>query len=316
MLSQLPPPPSGKSGWPWTEESEVLPPIQSNKQLWTRISIVTPSYNQGEFIEETIRSLILQNYPNFEYIIIDGGSTDKTLEIIRKYEKWIEYWVSEKDNGQSHAINKGFAKCTGEFVNWICSDDMLCKNALFYLSPFLNDNKNSLIISHGLRIDQNSNIIDEILPSVINNFENLVDIKQYWRRNNSIMQQSCFYPLKELKRFELLNVSNHYTMDYELWGRLLIADIQIVRTSVMVGLFRWYGGQKTSNQNTVTNSLITTALRLIMSNKNLSVLMKIPMVFKVVEYYGLYYYHFLRSKIGLRRRIKFLLYGNSDPLYK
>ena len=93
-------------------------------QKLPKISIVTPSFNQGQFIEQTMRSVIMQGYPNLEYIIIDGGSTDNTIEIIKKYEHYITYWVSEPDQGQYDAINKGFARSTGEIMAWLNSDDL------------------------------------------------------------------------------------------------------------------------------------------------------------------------------------------------
>jgi glycosyltransferase involved in cell wall biosynthesis len=89
-----------------------------------RITIVTPSFNQGQFIEETICSVLDQNYPNLEYIVVDGGSTDQTIEVIRKYERQLSYWVSEKDRGQVHAINKGLARATGEIFGFLNSDDL------------------------------------------------------------------------------------------------------------------------------------------------------------------------------------------------
>src|SRR5262249_42569196 len=97
---------------------------------WPRISIVTPSYNQAEFIEETIRSVLLQGYPDLEYVIIDGRSTDNSVGIIQKYEQWLTYWTSERDKGQTEAINKGFERCSGMLNNWINSDDSLRPNAL------------------------------------------------------------------------------------------------------------------------------------------------------------------------------------------
>lgn len=118
-----------KKNWPWNFNNSDLPNYDE-KCEWPKISIITPSFNQGEYIEETIRSILLQDYPNLEYIIIDGGSTDNSLEIIKKYNKWITYWISEPDNGQSDAINKGLKICTGEIFNWINSDDLLLNGSL------------------------------------------------------------------------------------------------------------------------------------------------------------------------------------------
>ena len=97
---------------------------------WPRISIVTPSYNQGQFVEETIRSVLLQGYPDLEYIIMDGGSANQSAEIITRYERWLTYWVSENDRGQSHAINKGFRRSSGAILGWLNSDDVLLPDAL------------------------------------------------------------------------------------------------------------------------------------------------------------------------------------------
>jgi len=136
-LAQLPPPLKDKTGWPWTEATD--PRLYQTRADWPTITIVTPSYNQGQFIEATIRSVLLQNYPNLEYFIMDGGSTDETVEIIKRYEPWITGWVSEPDNGQSHAINKGMKLATGQLLNWLNSDDYLVKEGLFRLAAQLNE---------------------------------------------------------------------------------------------------------------------------------------------------------------------------------
>jgi len=117
MLESLPTPPVGRSGWPWDDATPAVTLQMEDGKHWPKISIVIPSYNQGQYIEETIRSILLQGYPNLEIHIMDGGSKDMTVGIIEKYSPWLSSWVSEKDEGQSDAINKGFGRCSGEIFN-------------------------------------------------------------------------------------------------------------------------------------------------------------------------------------------------------
>jgi len=134
-LSKLPSPPPDKRGWPWTEESPQLTEKMPDGSPWPKISIVTPSLNQDQFIEETIRSVLLQGYPDLEYIIVDGGSSDDSVEIIKKYAQWLAFWVSEPDKGQSHAINKGFAHARGQVYAYLNSDDVYQPGALNTIAP-------------------------------------------------------------------------------------------------------------------------------------------------------------------------------------
>lgn len=129
-LTQLPPPPPGKRGWPWTEPPPTLAPAMPDGRPWPRISLVTPCLDSGEFLEESIRSVLLQGYSDLEYIIIDGGSQDNSVAIIKKYEPWLSHWESMPDRGQSHAINKGHARCTGKYFNWHNADDLLLPGSL------------------------------------------------------------------------------------------------------------------------------------------------------------------------------------------
>ena len=126
----LPAAPSSVHGWPWTFERPEDAGVLGQADVWPRITVVVPSYNQGQFIEETIRSVLLQKYPNLEFFVMDGGSTDNTVEILEKYDPWIAHWESQPDRGQSHAINKGWSRSTGAIVAWLNSDDTYTPGAL------------------------------------------------------------------------------------------------------------------------------------------------------------------------------------------
>ena len=160
-LSELPEPPVGRSGWPWTEGSGHQPQYDVGTRDWPKISVVTPSFNQGIFVEETIRSVLLQGYPDLEYVIIDGGSTDESVEIITKYEKWLTYWVSEPDGGQADAVNKGWAQSNGHILGWLNSDDTYAPDALFLVAHAISSDP-TVLMAYGdcAQIDRLGNHIN------------------------------------------------------------------------------------------------------------------------------------------------------------
>jgi glycosyltransferase involved in cell wall biosynthesis len=127
---------------------------------WPRVSIVTASLNQGRFIEETIRSVLLQGYPNLEYIVLDGGSSDNTVEIVKRYAAWLVHWVSEPDLGQSDAINKGFQRAKGEILAWLNADDIYCPRAVRIEVDFLNTHPDVSVVYGGASlIDRDGRIV-------------------------------------------------------------------------------------------------------------------------------------------------------------
>jgi glycosyltransferase involved in cell wall biosynthesis len=216
MLKDLPVPPPDKRGWPWTEEGPQSPDTMANgSPPWPRISIVTPSFNQAQYIEETIRSVLLQGYPDLEYIIVDGGSTDGSLEIIRKYEKWLAYWISEPDHGQSSAINEGFERSTGTIGAWLNSDDLYETQALQRAAgAFLDHREISLLYGDCTNIDETGKPFS-VSRSTAYDRDRLI---RHWP--NYIAQPAAFFLLSAFKSLGGLDASLRLVMDYDLWIRL------------------------------------------------------------------------------------------------
>jgi glycosyltransferase involved in cell wall biosynthesis len=178
-----------------------------------RISIITPSYNQGQFLEETIRSVLLQDYPAIEYIIIDGGSTDNSQAIIRKYKNKLAWFVSETDSGQADAINKGLKKATGEFVAWLNSDDIYTENAISNAVDKLKSNPNcGMVFSDVLSIDSESSIFNKMQYGDWG----IRELMQF----NIIGQPGVFMQKKALEDVGFLNPNFHYLMDHHLWLKI------------------------------------------------------------------------------------------------
>jgi len=241
-LDELPPPPTGKTGWPWTEETS--PASQSTSLGWVppRISVITPSLNQGEFIEETIRSVLLQGYPNLEYIIIDGGSEDSTLGIIRKYEAWISCWMSEQDSGQAQAINKGFRRATGDILAWLNSDDMYEMGTLFRISRVLDPESGPhVVFGNGIFID-NSGHRGGAYTGVNRPFYRKLC---YWR-GWDVPQPTVFVSRAVLDRIGMLDETLHLALDYE-WFLRAANRYEFVHLDRELARYRLYPRSKTGD---------------------------------------------------------------------
>ena len=207
--------------------------------VFPKISIITPTYNQGQFIEETIQSVISQNYPNLEYMIFDGGSTDNTIEIIKKYEKHLSYWESKPDRGQAHAINKGLEKATGEIFQWLNSDDYLEKNALFKIAEAFNDKNIDAVAGQTQYFSINKKYKIEQLRNI--NSESLM----FWNQNIVYTQPGIW-----LKRELMLNINGvkekyHYAFDTEMIIRYLSKYPKINYIENLLVLFRLHDESKT-----------------------------------------------------------------------
>jgi glycosyltransferase involved in cell wall biosynthesis len=217
----------------------------TNKEIVARskelpaISIVVPNYNGGATLGATLQSLVDQNYPKLEIIVVDGSSTDNSVEIIKQFDPHLTWWVSEKDKGQSNAINKGFAKCTGEIVNWLCSDDMLTPGALDLVGKYFSESPElDVLVGTCLNVFTSGKNVALSKIGIFKKFNALMGgcefdfvegeehafIQKTTLRQidlmptrNPIAQSSCFYR-RSLLRSQPIDESYNYIMDFELWN--------------------------------------------------------------------------------------------------
>lgn len=245
QFNQFPLPSLEHSGWPWFVNSEQIAPSFYAEKDWPKISIVTPSFNQGQFLEETIRSVLLQGYPNLEYIIIDGGSTDESVAIIKKYEPWLTYWSSEPDRGQTHALNKGFDRISGDWLAWINSDDYYQPGAFFRLACAAEDNPGvewivgSTVIVDSLYREQN--LLVPRYPG--GGWTNFVCVRQ---SGIDLPQPSSFWSRAAWLATGRLNETFHYAMDHEYWVRLARSGFYPLCLKEELAVFRRHEEAKTS----------------------------------------------------------------------
>jgi glycosyltransferase involved in cell wall biosynthesis len=203
---------------------------------------------------------------------MDGGSTDQSVDIIKRYEPWLTHWVSEPDGGQSAAINRGLARATGLFSTWINSDDMLCRNALSTHALRFGFEPNTVYIGDCVHIDHHDAYLGTHRGRV-QTLEDLVRIRSVWRDQSApgyIDQPAVLFPRDLALQVGSLDRDNHRTMDYELWGKFLLSGARFHYTHIPFGYFRVHGGQKTADMWATTQSLIQTAVRLVAHAPRLS----------------------------------------------
>lgn len=209
------------------------------KEKQPKISVVTPSYKQGKFLEKTICSIIYQDYQNMEYIIIDAESNDESAGIIEKYQDRLFYWVSEPDNGQSDAINKGFQKATGDLYCWVNSDDVLFLGALKKAADVFNANPNiDIITGNVVYIDEN----DFITRCV-----RLPKHRWYFYKHNvgCFAAPAVFFKKDLYEKVGGLDINLHYSMDVDLWHKFRLAGAKVYHVDKYLGGFRVHSASKT-----------------------------------------------------------------------
>lgn len=205
-----------------------------------KISIITPSYNQDQFLEATILSILEQSYPNLEYIIIDGGSTDGSPDIIKKYEKDLYYWVSENDRGQTHAINKGLQRATGDILAWLNSDDVYLPGAFEKVVKAFEENSDAdVIYGDGLLIDENGKRIKRRYGIGFN-------YNIWFYSVAEPFQPEVFYRRRAIEKAGLLDESFHMMMDREWWIRMARCGCKFVHIPEPLGALRVYGDRKSA----------------------------------------------------------------------
>jgi GT2 family glycosyltransferase len=242
--------------WPSRAQPMRIPPRMPSGRLWPKISVVTVTLNQANFLEDTLRSVLMQGYPNLEYIVLDGQSTDRTPEIIARYRNALAYSVSEKDEGQSDALNKGFAQATGDILTWLNSDDRYLPNTLVRVALAFDTYETDIVVG-GCGLTRNADPAvyrthHSCFPvGTVERFpaERLLDVDGAWLKGDFFWQPEVFWNRRIWEKSGSRIAKNlYYCMDYDLWVRMAQAGARIVHVPDTLAIFRFHDAQKTSGE--------------------------------------------------------------------
>lgn len=249
LIQDLPAPPAGKVGWPWTEETPRVADHMPDGSDWPKISVVTPNYNYERYLETTIRSVLLQGYPNIEFIIQDDGSSDGSVELIKRYERHLAYWASDPNSGQPSVINRGLHRATGDILAYINSDDYYLPGAFEAVAKAFCAQPEADFI-HGIcrYVDDSQTKIGEQFGN-ITRFEQVVDLWNVWWNKRQFVQPETFWRRRIWEKTGDFRTDLYIVFDYEYWCRMLLAGATIRPLNFEVASFRFQPSQKTRDAN-------------------------------------------------------------------
>ena len=239
---------------PWKTPERRLTKTLPTGRSWSKISVVTPSFNQGRFIGQTFDSVLGQEYPNLEYLVLDGGSTDETGSILDLYRPRLAYSCSQKDNGQADAINKGFARTTGEILAWLNSDDQYAPDALMHVARAFDLFPDADLVVGGCGLlEGNTGVVSRIHHSALPigkvvplPLRQLLDLDNCWLKGHFFYQPEVFWR-REIWEAAGGNVQDdlYYCFDYDLWVRMAEAGAKVVHIPDLLAIYRVHPQQKT-----------------------------------------------------------------------
>jgi glycosyltransferase involved in cell wall biosynthesis len=230
-LTGFPPGPPDRTGWPWCEEPPSALEARADAS-WPRISIVTPSLNQGAFVEEAIRSVLLQNYPAVELIVADGGSTDGSVETIQKYSSHLAGWICEGDSGPANALNKGFRRASGDILGFLNADDFLLPGSLAKVArEFRLHPRADVVSGHGYL----ANASGEVRAPFISDRWNLT---RFAYDACVLVQAATFFRTERFHEVDGFNEGNRTAWDMELWADLALAGATFHSFDEFLAVFR------------------------------------------------------------------------------